>query len=282
MSEKRIVFILSTPRSGSTLLQRILATGNSVYTAPESWFFVKQFANSNELMGFSEIGYLAENRATFRFEGRGGENRKYLIYRQAYLDFLDIEKSKINIVEKTPRNLRVHKSIIDSNHDKDRFILLRRSASDIFESHLEYFDSFPYFKSYKFKRDIKNDINIIDNIVQKEDPRIISVSYDDLIADVNSTVSRLALFLEDDTIKADSLPNVGTNSDFGDSKGRQLTNVTQIVSKKSYLIRELTKVYVLNQYWRFWLWPHLLFSWVIYRFNINLLIYGLRKTSFLH
>ena len=40
MTEVAPVFLLSLPRSGSTLLQRLLAVSPEVATAPEPWFLL--------------------------------------------------------------------------------------------------------------------------------------------------------------------------------------------------------------------------------------------------
>ena len=78
----RPLFLLSLPRSGSTLLQRILGSHEAVATSPEPWLLLPQVYALRESGAFAEYGQVPSSRAIREFAGRlpGGEG--------AYLDAL--------------------------------------------------------------------------------------------------------------------------------------------------------------------------------------------------
>jgi hypothetical protein len=78
----RPLFLLSLPRSGSTLLQRILGSHHGVATSPEPWLLLPQVYALRESGAFAEYGQVPSSRAIREFAGRlpGGE--------AAYLDAL--------------------------------------------------------------------------------------------------------------------------------------------------------------------------------------------------
>lgn len=71
----RPLFLLSLPRSGSTLLQRILGAHGSVATSPEPWLLLPQVYALRESGAFAEYGQVPSSRAIREFAGRlpGGE-----------------------------------------------------------------------------------------------------------------------------------------------------------------------------------------------------------------
>ncbi|MGH2629959.1 MAG: sulfotransferase family protein [Actinomycetota bacterium] len=71
----RPLFLLSLPRSGSTLLQRILGAHGSVATSPEPWLLLPQVYALREYGAFAEYGQVPSSRAIREFAGRlpGGE-----------------------------------------------------------------------------------------------------------------------------------------------------------------------------------------------------------------
>lgn len=69
------LFVLSLPRSGSTLVQRVLAFHDQVSTAPEPWVVLPQVYAMRERGAFAEYGQVPAARALREFAERlpGGE-----------------------------------------------------------------------------------------------------------------------------------------------------------------------------------------------------------------
>lgn len=64
------LFLLSLPRSGSTLVQRVLATSGDVATTPEPWLLLPQVYARRERGAFAEYGQVPSARAIREFAER--------------------------------------------------------------------------------------------------------------------------------------------------------------------------------------------------------------------
>lgn len=80
------LFVLSLPRSGSTMVQRVLASHEAVSTAPEPWVVLPQVYAMRERGAFAEYGQVPASRALRQFAERlpGGEEE----YREELRRFL--------------------------------------------------------------------------------------------------------------------------------------------------------------------------------------------------
>lgn len=101
------IFVLSLPRSGSTLVQRILAAHEGVATAPEPWIALPQVYALREGGAFTEYGHALATRAIRDFTTSldGGEAR-YWLEVQAFISRLYEAASGPDdrwFVDKTPR-----------------------------------------------------------------------------------------------------------------------------------------------------------------------------------
>lgn len=101
------IFLLSLPRSGSTLVQRIVAAHDGVATAPEPWVALPQVYALRDGGAYAEYGHALATRAISDFAERldGGAVR----YRQEVRDFIErlyraaAEPDDRWFVDKTPR-----------------------------------------------------------------------------------------------------------------------------------------------------------------------------------
>jgi hypothetical protein len=67
---QRPLFLLSLPRSGSTLVQRVLAVHEEVSTVPETWLLLPQVYAMHERGAFAEYGHTPAARAIREFAER--------------------------------------------------------------------------------------------------------------------------------------------------------------------------------------------------------------------
>lgn len=67
---QRPLFLLSLPRSGSTLVQRVLAVHDEISTAPETWLMLPQIYAMRERGVFAEYGHTPASRAIREFADR--------------------------------------------------------------------------------------------------------------------------------------------------------------------------------------------------------------------
>lgn len=267
--DQGIIYILSAPRSGSTLLQRLLKTDRRVLSRPESWFFVYQYAFLEDLKGASEFGWQPTINGMKDFVFHSGEYLRYVRgIRSLYLSLIEADINYKYVVEKTPRNILVYKEILASLEGEDRIILLRRQKSEVFRSYLRYFDRFPFYKRVKFKREVDYYCSILDEIQRLNDSRIVVVNYDDIISNNLEALSFL-------NIDASKLGTEDTKNK-GDARAYSQDSIKKMEYKdyawyidKSWCLRYFNPLY--------WL------SLFIYKFNLNILFKRLlHKNPFLH
>lgn len=70
MKKPTPIFLLSLPRSGSTLVQRVLAGHEEISTAPEPWIMLPQVYALRERGAYSEYGQIPASRAIREFAER--------------------------------------------------------------------------------------------------------------------------------------------------------------------------------------------------------------------
>lgn len=68
--DQRPLFVLSLPRSGSTLVQRVLAAHDEISTVPETWLLLPQIYATREQGAFAEYGQTPSSRAIREFAER--------------------------------------------------------------------------------------------------------------------------------------------------------------------------------------------------------------------
>lgn len=67
MSEPTPIFLLSLPRSGSTVVQRVMAAHKEIATAPEPWVLLPQAYALRERGAYAEYGQIPSSRAIREF-----------------------------------------------------------------------------------------------------------------------------------------------------------------------------------------------------------------------
>jgi Sulfotransferase family len=101
------LFLLSLPRSGSTLVQRVLASHPEVSTAPEPWLLLPQVFAMREAGSWARYGHIPAARAMREFAGRlpGGERDYARTLRRFVLDLYGMasEEGARYFLDKTPR-----------------------------------------------------------------------------------------------------------------------------------------------------------------------------------
>jgi hypothetical protein len=101
------VFLLSLPRSGSTLVQRVLAAHDGVATAPEPWIVLPQVYALRDAGAYAEYGHALAGRAIGDFADRlDGGRERYWSEVRGFVERLYVAASGPNdrlFVDKTPR-----------------------------------------------------------------------------------------------------------------------------------------------------------------------------------
>ena len=271
-----IIYLISLPRSGSTIIQRIIASSSQVKYVPETWFFISMYQFLENLDGYSEYGYDAA-KVALNYHVSSNKKSEYFdatrnMYRRLYGD-----ENKEWIIEKTPRNILVMDSLYESLREDDRIIILHRNNRDILSSYLRYFDRFPFVKFYKFLReidDLSSRLNQFEN-EHLDDNRILSLNYDMLIKDSNTVLKKLSDFLclGDLSLSLDKAPT--DIKGFGDDRAKLSRSI-------EYLNKRDLPFWISYFKWIYMFTPFGLLSVMVYALNINVFIRRILGRPFVH
>lgn len=131
MKQKNLIFLISQPRSGSTLLQKMLGANKLIYTRSEPWIALNPIynlstSNSNELIYSRKLEEIAMN------DFISGLTEKENTYNQIvknmllelYNDYL-IQHNKEYFLDKTPRYYHILDELVNLFPESKIIILIR-------------------------------------------------------------------------------------------------------------------------------------------------------------
>jgi len=131
------IFLLSLPRSGSTLVQRVLAAHDGVATAAEPWVVLPQVYGLRVDGAYSEYGHALATRAIRDFASglEGGEARYWTEVRTFVERLYDAASSPNDrwFVDKTPRYHFIAEDLFELFPDA-RFVFLWRNPLSVVAS----------------------------------------------------------------------------------------------------------------------------------------------------
>lgn len=196
----RPFYIFSLPRSGSTFLQRLLASDENIATVSEPWLMLPFLYSYRKLGVYSEYGHGRMAEALLDFCGTlplGIED-----YRRELKHFaLNLyEKSAIRkkdaryFMDKTPRYHLVAQELIEIFPD-GKFVFLWRNPVAIAASIIETFGKGNWVL-YAYKVDLfKGLINLIE-AYNKYSEIVCSIRYEDLLKNPNHELDKLCNYLD--------------------------------------------------------------------------------------
>jgi hypothetical protein len=176
---EKLIFILGLPRSGTTLLQRILSTSPEVATAPEPWLFLP-FLGFREARHYKAIyGARQAVMAMDDFLGRDDSlERGIALAIRQYLGNRYTEQRYF--CEKTPRNLLYAERLRDWLPD-ERYIVLNRNPLNVAASIFRTFES-GVLNPYKFRVDLELGLRQLVALNRNPEGALV-VRYEDLVGD---------------------------------------------------------------------------------------------------
>jgi len=191
------IFIFSLPRSGSTLLQRILTTHSKISSVAEPWFLLQELYVFKDEGIYSEYWHDHMNVAmTDLFNELPNGRDDYLKeIRQLTLELykkLSNEEARY-FLDKTPRYHLIINDIINL-FPEAKFIVLWRNPLSVISSLIESWQKGKW-KIYQFHIDIYYGLNNIIQSYLKNKDRILAVNYEDLINNKESTIKIIVKYL---------------------------------------------------------------------------------------
>lgn len=186
------IFILSLPRSGSTLLQRVLASHPDVATVPEPWLLLPLISMRRNGT-YAEYGARGARRAINEFVGKlkGGEKtyhselRKFV--KRLYSQVQTQDESYF--VDKTPRYHIIASDILNLFPDS-RAIILWRSPLSVISSMIETWGE-GRWNLHRYRVDLYHGLPSLITLAQQRRENILTVRYRDLVLDQDNEWKRV-------------------------------------------------------------------------------------------
>ncbi len=170
----KLIFILSQPRSGSTLLQKILGNHPLIYTRSEPWFmFPYAYALKNDGI-YAEYDFNMYKRGIADFvNGLKDGQKEYNdeireMCTKIYLKFLGKEQY---FLDKTPRYYLIFDELQQIFPD-GKFIIIVRNPLAVLSSIIKNWTGKNWFRLSEYKTDLIDAIRLLSELIKSDKPNL--------------------------------------------------------------------------------------------------------------
>ena len=220
MKESNLLFLVSLPRSGSTLLQRILSSHKNIHTLPEPWLLLP-------LLSCYDPGIASAKYSHSHAVGAIKEFSRMSAFDELIRNFvLDVYDSAMPhgidsglFLDKTPRYYMILNTI-KKMFPEAKIILLKRNPLDVL---LSIYNTYGGHALTNHSYDLTKGPSMIHefrNSAQFDD-QCFEVRYEDITMNTEETLTKLAHFLDLDSLDVNSCFEDCSllDSSYGDKKG---------------------------------------------------------------
>jgi len=198
---KSPIFIISMPRAGSTLLQRILLSHNSIGGTAEPWLLLPLVYMNKSQGVMSEYSSRLSSKAINDMlkelpDAENYFNSQIKIFTDAIYSKV-LNDKEIYFLDKTPRYYLIIDEIYKI-YPEAKFIFLFRNPINIYSSILTTWCNNKFSKLYGSHNDLNVGFNKISNAFNKykANKNTISVKYEDLVSFPEKTIKQIQEFLD--------------------------------------------------------------------------------------
>lgn len=191
------IFVISLPRSGSTLLQRMIASSPGVSTVSEPWFLLPLVGMYSDLEIYSEYGQKLTSMAMAdlieALPNKMDDVRD--VVRQMSLDLfrrLSQPESQF-FLEKTPRNTLIIDELLQL-FPSAKFIFLWRNPVSIVSSMMESFSG-GRWRLHSNYVDLFKGYDSMYAAWHQNKERVLSIRYEDLVTNESGVLEKLQRYL---------------------------------------------------------------------------------------
>jgi hypothetical protein len=213
-----LVFLLSLPRSGSTLLQRIVASHPDVATASEPWIVLPVVYSKRRSGVYAEYGHRAMVDAVDEFSAAfPAEHDEAVLARDHLLAAYDRARGDARLfLDKTPR----YHLVVDEIRElfpAARFVFLWRQPLAVAASIVDTFGD-GRWNLDKYAVDVFDGPRNLLRACRRDDPRCHSLRYEDLVVDPQHETARIWRFLgvDENAVSAHEFDRVTLRGRMGD------------------------------------------------------------------
>ena len=200
MTDKNLIFLISQPRSGSTLTQKLLGTHSEIYTRSEPWIMLNPLYQLKKDGVYAEYNKLWEFAATEDFIvnlPKGGKKNyiKHLntMYLSLYNEYLKKE-DRSYFLDKTPRYYLVINELIEV-FPKAIYILLLRNPLAILGSIVSSWTKENWYMLSNYKVDLIDGIDALLDASSNHKNSIHTFQYEDLLNNQIDTLKEIFKYI---------------------------------------------------------------------------------------
>lgn len=192
------IFLLSLPRSGSTLTQKILGAHEKIATASEPWLIIPYIYAIRSEGVYAEYGHESLARAYQDFiKLLPNKKKDYLdAVRKLILDLYHRASNKPNahyFLDKTPRYTFISKELGEMFPDA-KFIILWRNPLSIVTSVMESWAGGKW-NLYGFKADLFQGLENLVQFYQENQDKVLVVHYENLVRQPEEEIKKICNYL---------------------------------------------------------------------------------------
>ena len=200
--EENVIFLISLPRSGSTLLQSIIGNHSKVHTTPEPWITLPLLYSQKQKGIQGEYDHVTATIASSEFFESMLNGQKVL--KEARINYLATiykqiikESGKGFFLDKTSRNYLVLNELKEL-FPKAKFIFLVRNPISIFASYLNFmvFNNWSWFSKPNFKKDLIDGYQFLAEGIKLNKKNNFLISYEKVINNPKKSLEEICKFLE--------------------------------------------------------------------------------------
>ena len=193
----RPIFILSLPRAGSTLLQRMLSASPDIATTPEPWLALPWLSPLTDLPQHACYRFDLARNAIADFNSRlpGGERTYCQAVRDALMALYQAAgDGKPFFLDKTPRYCLVARRLINL-FPEAKFVILWRNPLAVLGSMLSTWAG-SRWQPFRYETDLYRVTSKLVAAAVECDDRVYQIHYESLTSDPEVTLTELCRYLQ--------------------------------------------------------------------------------------
>jgi len=199
--ERKLIFVISPPRSGSTLLQRMLGSHSQIFTHPEPHLITPlAYLGYYDRVDRAPFDHINSAEAIRLFvEGLPGGERDYLDALRAYANTLYarmLETSdRTRFLDKTPAYALVL-PFLAKLYPEAKYVVLTRHPLAIFSSYANSFFEGDWEAAQQFNPIVERYVPAMAKFLRERPVEAAHVRYEDLVAEPEAELARIFRYLE--------------------------------------------------------------------------------------
>lgn len=195
---KNLIFLMGLPRSGTTLLQRVLSAHPEVASIAEPWVLLPLVTCFDANITKSVYGHITLEKAISDLKVEAVNfQQEYDNYIRSFVDkiYTPLRGSRKYFLDKTPRYYLIGKEIHRLFPDA-KFIYLFRNPIDIYDSVIETFQGGKFDRLPLNYIDVSRGLNLLCESIENIGGNVLKIKYEDFCADSEYVARQICHYLE--------------------------------------------------------------------------------------